>query len=511
MSFSRFTIKDNKLIKERKDRLMELAALRCPSPSELDMVQKALDFVEESHKNVRRSDGEPYIIHPIEVALIVIKDIGLGYKSICAALMHDVLEDTDYSISDINQLFGDTIGSLVEGLVKIKMVLDEESRRETPLTEERQADNLRKILLTLNDDVRVILIKLADRLHSCRTLASTNQRKRDKILTDLMYIFIPLAHRLGLYSIKSEMENTWLRYRQPEEYEKICARVNRDAKARDEDMQTFLNSVERMLSDAHINFTLKKRLKTPYSIWRKMQDKVVDIDQIYDLFAIRIIFRTPEGAEDREREEAFRILDLLKGSFKEKEDRRRNWLDNPKSNGYEALHCTLMTASGFWVEVQIRSRRMDDIAEKGIAAHWAYKKDGYASEENSEMDLWLSRLQSILAMKDTDTTLLLDMMHKGLYSPQILVFTQSGEQRGIVSGATALDFAYSIHSDIGNRAVAAKVNGRLSALSTILHSGDRVEIITIRKGEPSQEWLSFLQTRYARNKVAEYLRKKTKA
>lgn len=510
MSLSRFTIKDNKQIKEAKESLMALVRVRCPDEEEVRTVERALEFVGESHRNIRRSTGEPYIIHPIEVARIVITDIGLGYKSICAALMHDVFEDTDYGIEDIRALFGDTIASLVGGLVRIKDVLDDESRKEFKSTANLQAENFKKILLTLNDDVRVILIKLADRLHSCRTLSSLQERKRTKILSDLMYIFIPLAHRLGLYGIKSEMENTWLKYSRPEEYACITGKVAENAASRKADTEAFVAELSAMLDANGISHIIKQRLKTPYSIWYKMKNKRVNFEDIYDLYALRIIFDPRTDSTAEERQEARMIHDLLKGTYEENTDRFRNWLDKPKSNGYEALHCTLRTSNGNWVEVQIRSKRMDDIAEKGIAAHWAYKKDGYSSEENSEMDKWLSRLQAILSSKDADITTLLDMMHSGLVSPEVVVFTQSGEQRSLPNGSTVLDFAYSIHSDIGNKAIAAKVNGHLAELSQKLNSGDRIEIITVRNAEPRTEWLEFLKTKNARTRVSDYLRKKNK-
>ncbi len=508
MSFSKFTIKDNRQIKEARESLMTLVRRRCPDAEEQATVERALRFVGESHKNIRRNTGEPYIIHPIEVAKIVITEIGLGYKSICAALLHDVFEDTGYDIEDIRSLFGDTIAALVEGMVKIKNVLDDESRKEYKSTENLQAENFRKILLTLSDDVRVILIKLADRLHSCRTLEAQTPRKRDKILSDIMYIFVPLAHRLGLYGIKSEMENTWLRYRRPEQWADISGRIERSTAICMPDIENFIDSVREMLDAAGIKYTIRQRVKTPYSIWYKMTAKEVSFDEIFDLYATRIIFTPKKGAE--EHAEARRIYTLLRKAFPEKPERLRNWLDKPKSNGYEALHCTLQTQGGNWVEVQIRSRRMDDIAERGIAAHWAYKKEGFSSEENSEMDKWLSRLQHILSARDSDITTLLDMMHKGLTSPEVVLFTQSGEQRTLPSGSTVLDFAYSIHSDIGNKAIAAKVNGHLCDLDTTLSSGDRIEIITARNGAPQQQWLGFLHTKAARSRVSEYLRKAKK-
>ena len=506
MSFSKFTIKDYVVIKKAWERLEAAARARCRTPEEFEVVRSAFDFANKAHKNVRRRSGEPYILHPIEVAEIVVNDIGLGYKSISAALLHDVVEDTEYTVEDLRVQFGDKIASLVEGLTKIKTVLDNEDRRGGRLTESIQAENLKRILLTLGDDVRVVLIKLADRLHNCRTIEFMPEHKRDKILSETMFIFIPLAHRLGLYGVKSELENIWLRYKEPDAYAEITERINRKVVVREREIDEFIAPIEGALKQADISYEIKKRIKTPYSIWFKMRNKNVPFDQIYDLYAVRIIYNPGSASLEAEKTQAFLIYSTLSALYGQQQNRYRDWINNPKANGYEALHCTLMSKAGFWVEVQIRSRRMDDIAERGIAAHWAYKNDGYISENDSNMDRWLEKVQSIITSEDVDAMELLDIIHHDLITTDIVVFTPKGEQRSIQAGSTVLDFAYTIHSHIGSSAIAAKVNMKLVPLSQELKSGDQVEIITAQSGRPKLEWLQFLQTRHARNAVLDYFR-----
>lgn len=507
MSFSEFTKDDYRLIDKEYASLMDVARPRLRNEEQVQTVQKAFEFANQAHKNVRRRSGEPYIIHPIEVAKIVVSDIGLGCKSICAALLHDVVEDTGYTVEDIRSLFGDKIASLVDGLTKIKTVLDNEDRKGVTMsTESLQAENFKRILLTLNDDVRVVLIKLADRLHNCRTIEYMPEHKRDKILSETMFIFIPLAHRLGLYGVKSEMENIWLKYKEPEEYKEITEKINRNIAEREKDIDEFIEPIDKALKAAGYSFTIRKRIKTPYSIWYKMHNKHVPFEQIFDLYAVRIVFTPKLDGPQNERDQAYLIFSTITSLYRENVSRRRDWIAQPKNNGYEALHCTLMSHAGVWVEVQIRSRRMDDIAEKGIAAHWAYKKDGYITENDSEMDKWLAQVHDILLSNDVSALELLDIIHKDLVSSEIVVFTPKGEQKSILNGATALDFAYMIHSHIGNSAIAAKVNMKLVPLSQVLKSGDQVEIITAANATPKMEWLQFLQTRYARTRVIEYFR-----
>ncbi|MBR1793768.1 MAG: bifunctional (p)ppGpp synthetase/guanosine-3',5'-bis(diphosphate) 3'-pyrophosphohydrolase [Bacteroidales bacterium] len=508
MSYSEFDEKDYALIRHDWEILYASARKRCADEHELEVVRQAFDFANDAHKNIRRRSGEPYMLHPIAVAQIVVDDIGLGYKSIAAALMHDVVEDTDYTVEDLRERFGDKIASLVDGLTKIKNVLDYEDKSKMGSPQSMQAENFKRILLTLNDDPRVVLIKLADRLHNCRTIEFMPEHKRDKILSETMFVFIPLAHRLGLYSIKSELENIWLRYKEPEAYAEIDAKIRRNMEERGKEMSAFVEPIESALTKAGFKFEIKKRVKTPYSAWHKMQVKQISFEQVYDLFAIRIIFDPDPNSTETERDQCYHVFSTITGIYRYMPERIRDWVRHPKSNGYEALHCTLLSPSGIWVEVQIRTRRMDDIAEKGIAAHWTYKQNGYIGD--SEMDLWLSRIKEILVNPDVNALELLDIIHNDLTSTEIYVFTPKGEQRSIEKGATVLDFAYLIHTEIGNKAIAAKVNQRLVSLSHVVKTGDQVEIITAEEEHPKREWLQFLKTRRARSLVMDYFKNERK-
>ena len=499
---SEFTQHDHEVIARDYADLKEAAQRRCSNEAELEVIQKAFEFANEAHKGVRRRSGEPYILHPIAVAKIVVSNIGLGYKSIVAALLHDVVEDTDYTVDDLRNLFGDKVATLVEGLTKIKTVLDNEDKAQQ---KSMQAENFKRILLTLNDDVRVVLIKLADRLHNCRTIEFMPEHKRDKILSETMFVFIPLAHRLGLYGVKSEMEDIWLRYKEPEAFHDITAKINRNIHDKDKEIDDFIAPIDERLRAAGFRFEIKKRVKTPYSIWNKMITKGVAFDQIYDLYAVRIIF-DPVESNETERDMCYHIFSIITGMYKYKADRVRDWVNAPKNNGYEALHCTLMSQAGIWMEVQIRSRRMDEIAEKGIAAHWSYKKGGIADENESEMDKWITKVKDILVNPDINALDLLDIIHNDLIQTDIFVFTPKGEQKSIEKGATALDFAYSIHTHIGNKAIAAKVNLKLLPLSYVLKTGDQVEIITAENEKPKREWLNFVKTRKARNLIMDSLK-----
>ena len=500
---SEFTLADYEVIARDYADLKEAARKRCNDQEELDMVQKAFDFANEAHKGVRRRSGEPYILHPIAVAKIVVSNIGLGCKSIMAALLHDVVEDTDYTVDDLKSLFGEKVATLVEGLTKIKTVLDNEDKAEQ---KSMQAENFKRILLTLNDDVRVVLIKLADRLHNCRTIEFMPEHKRDKILSETMFVFIPLAHRLGLYSVKSEMEDIWLRYKEPEAFNQISELINRNIMDKELVINQFIEPIDAAMTAAGFKYEIRKRVKTPYSIWKKMTTKGVSFDEIFDLYAVRIIFDPNESGNETERDQCYHIFSVISSIYKYKHDRIRDWVNTPKSNGYEALHCTLMSNAGIWVEVQIRTRRMNEIAEKGIAAHWAYKKDGFSSESESEMDKWITKVKSILVNPDVNALELLDLIHNDLIKTEIMVFTPKGEQRSIEKGATALDFAYAIHSHIGNKAIAAKVNLRLVPLSYVLKTGDQVEIITAENEMPKREWLQFVKTSKARKAILEKIK-----
>ena len=508
MSYSEFTQKDFEVIADAWQVLYASSRKRCPDDRELDVVRQAFEFANEAHKNVRRRSGEPYMLHPIAVAQIVVDDIGLGYKSISAALLHDVVEDTDYTVDDLRDRFGDKIASLVDGLTKIKTVLDNENQDLS--TQSLQAENFKRILLTLNDDPRVVLIKLADRLHNCRTIEFMPEHKRDKILSETMFVFIPLAHRLGLYSVKTELENIWLRYKEPDAYADIVSKINRNIQQRAKEINAFIEPIDEALQKAGFRFEIKKRVKTPYSAWHKMQVKQIPFEQVFDLYAIRIIFDPDKDKGESERDQCYHVFSIITGIYRYMPERLRDWVKHPKSNGYEALHCTLLSPSGIWVEVQIRTRRMDDIAEKGIAAHWTYKQNGYVSENDSEMDLWLERIKEVLVNPDVNALELLDIIHNDLTSAEIYVFTPKGEQRVIEKGATVLDFAYQIHTEIGNKAIAAKVNQRLVALNHVIKTGDQVEIITAGDEHPKREWLQFLKTRRARSEVLFYFKNERK-
>ena len=500
---SEFTAQDHEVIARDYADLKEAARKRCTDPKELEIIQKAFEFANEAHKGIRRRSGEPYILHPIAVAKIVVSNIGLGYKSIVAALLHDVVEDTEYTVDDLRSLFGDKVATLVEGLTKIKTVLDNEDKAQQ---KSMQAENFKRILLTLNDDVRVVLIKLADRLHNCRTIEYVSEHKRKKILSETMYVFIPLAHRLGLYGMKSEMEDIWLRYNEPEAYNSISEKVNKDVIDKDKEINEFITPIDEALRNAGFRFEIKKRIKTPYSIWHKMNTKGVTFEEIFDLYAVRIIFDPQEDAKESERDQCYHIFSIITSLYKYKSDRIRDWVNFPKNNGYEALHCTLMSSSGIWAEVRIRSRRMNEVAEKGIAAHWSYKKDGFIDKSQNEVDKWIVQVKEILVNPDVNALDLLDMIHNDLVKSEIFVFTPKGEQRSIEKGATALDFAYSIHSQIGHKAIAAKVNLKLVPLSRELKTGDQVEIITAETEKPKREWLDFVKTRKAKALILDHLK-----
>ncbi|MBQ0096246.1 MAG: bifunctional (p)ppGpp synthetase/guanosine-3',5'-bis(diphosphate) 3'-pyrophosphohydrolase [Bacteroidales bacterium] len=493
-----FTKNDYDLIQRDYAELMEWVRKRVTDPVQLEMVNKAFEFANSAHNGVRRRSGEPYMLHPIAVAKIVVREIGLGHKSICAALLHDVVEDTEFTVEDIETHFGHKIAMLVDGLTKIKTVLDNEDN--TKGTQSLQAENFRRILLTLNDDARVVLIKLADRLHNCRTIEFMPEYKRDKILSETMYVFIPLAHRLGLYSVKSEMENIWLRFKEPDAYNRITARINENRGNKEKMIESFLVPVRETLDKNGIEYTIRTRVKTPYSIWHKINFKHVTFDEISDMYAVRIIFEPTSGDLMGERNECFRIFSLITAIYEYRPERVRDWVMHPKPNGYEALHLTVITPDRTNIEVQIRSHRMDDIAEKGIAAHWNYKRLQPQTEE-SQMDKWIARIKTIIANPDVNSLEMLDIIHHDLVESDIIVFDARNRQLSVPKGATALDFAYQQDTDAGNHAIAAKINHKLTTLSTVLRSGDQVEIITSMSEQPHREWLNFLTTRAAVNAV----------
>ena len=496
-----FTQEDNELIQREFESLRIASLKRCANQEEYEDVVRAFEFANEAHKGVRRRSGEPYILHPIAVAKIVVEEIGLGYKSIVTALLHDIVEDTEYTVEDLSRLFGPKVASLVDGLTKIKSAMETKHNSNKNDEISMQAENFKRILLTLNDDVRVVLIKLADRLHNLRTIGSMPERKKDKILSESIYIFVPLAHKLGLYRMKSEMENIWLQYREPEYYARITKQVDDLIDERGDQIDQFIAPISQALHDEGYKFTITKRIKSPYSIWKKMEKKGVPFEEIYDLFAVRIIFEPKEGIS--ERKQCWDIYSIISEHYRSKMDRIRDWVSVPKSNGYEALHCTLMSQNGNWVEVQIRSDRMNQIAEKGVAAHWSYKG---VNKSETELDNWLAMVREVLENPDVSALEFLDKFHEGLLSSEIYVFTPRGDSKSLPKGATALDFAYYIHSKIGNKAIAAKVNHKLVPLSHVLNNGDQIEIITAEAQKPVREWLGFAHTPKAKDLIYEALK-----
>ena len=506
MSSSTFTAEDDLIIRREFEALRLAALKRCADQEQYDLVLKAFEFANEAHRNVRRRSGEPYILHPIAVAKIVVQEIGLGCKSICAALLHDVVEDTQYTADDIRQVFGEKIASLVEGLTKIKTALDNDSLKDKP-SRSLQAENFKRILLTLNDDARIVLIKLADRLHNVRTIQYMPEYKREKILSETMYIFIPLAHRLGLYNIKSEMEDVWMQYNESEEYKRIEGELQQMMATKGGAIENFVGEVEQIIENSGIRARIIKRLKSPYSIWRKMQTKNIPFEQIFDIYAVRIVFEP--GGDFSEREQCWHLFSQITGRYHYNPNRVRDWVSEPKVNGYESLHVTVMY-QGMWIEVQIRSERMNSIAERGVAAHWSYKQGEIVGEGDSSMDRWLKYVQDILENPDANALQFLDDVHQELLTSEIYVFTPTGESRRLPKGSTALDFAFNVHSQIGCHAIAAKVNMKLVTLSTVLRGGDQVEIITSESARVKREWLEFLKTSSARSAVIEALKDMSK-
>lgn len=452
-------------------------------------IQKAFEFANNAHAGVKRKSGEPYIIHPLAVAKIVVEEIGLSATSIIAAILHDVVEDTDYTLEDISNLFGEKVASIVDGLTKL-------SEEFTPAHDSKQANNFRKMLMTLSDDVRVILIKLADRLHNMRTLDSMPPNKQLKIAAETLYIFSPLAHRLGLYAIKSELEDLSLKYKHPDAYNQIQFRLHNQREKRDYLVTEFIRPIEEKLKLEGVEFTITERLKSIYSIWNKMQTKGVSFDEVYDLLAIRIVF-SPK-ANLSEKRQCFDILSLVTDIYKPKPDRIRDWITIPKANGYEALHVTVMGPQGKWVEIQIRTQRMDEIAERGFAAHYKYKN---VNDVENELDKWLQKIKEMLQNPESDALEFLDEFKMNLFASEIVVFTPKGEMITLPKNATVIDFAYEIHTELGNHCIGAKINHRLVPVSHVLQSGDQVEILSSKTQSPQLSWLTFLITAKAKTKV----------
>ncbi|MDG1110538.1 MAG: RelA/SpoT family protein, partial [Polaribacter sp.] len=467
------------------------------SKDDKDLIRHAFDVAVEAHSEQRRKTGEPYIYHPIAVAKIVAYEIGLGATSIAAALLHDVVEDTHYTIEDIEQLFGETIARIVNGLTKISRLNKEKDAS-------IQAENFRKMLLTLHDDVRVILIKIADRLHNMQTMDAMPAHKQIKIASETLYIYAPLAHRLGLYNIKTELEDLGLKYTEPEVFSDITAKI----KASKEEQQTYINTfsetIQKGLSKEHLNYEIKGRFKSIFSIRRKMRKQNVTFDEVYDKFAIRIIF---EPNSKDEKFEAWKIYSIVTDYFKPNPSRLRDWISQPKSTGYEALHITVVGPDAQWVEVQIRSKRMDEIAEKGYAAHFKYKQ-GIVNENGLEG--WLNKLKETLENQSLNAVDFVEDFKLNLYAKEIYVFTPKGDLKSLPKGASALDFAFSIHTDVGLKCRGAKVNGKLVPLSYELNSGDQIEVITTAINKPNSRWLDFVITARARTKIKAALKDEEK-
>lgn len=459
------------------------------------LIRKAMDVAIDAHKDQRRKSGEPYIYHPIAVAKIVAEEIGLGATSIACALLHDVIEDSDYTDEDIRKIFGDKIASIVNGLTKISVM--------THQNISIQSENYRKLLLTLSEDFRVILIKIADRLHNMRTLESMAPEKQKKIASETVYIYAPLAHRFGLYNIKSELEDLSLKYNNPEIYSEIVTKLELQKKEREVYVEEFKKEVSKRLADENLNFTIKGRAKAISSIYRKMLKQGVSVEEVFDNYAIRIIYKSDQK---NEKFLAWKIYSIVTDVYHSNPSRMRDWISQPRSTGYESLHLTVLGPDKKWVEVQIRSERMDDIAEKGVAAHYKYKEGYKGNSDDRNFEKWVSDIRDVLENQQTLTTSeLLDNIKLNLYSKEVFVFTPKGDTKNLPTGATALDFAFSVHSDLGMKCLGAKVNGKLVPISYVLQNGDQVDIISSPNQKPKADWLDFVVTSKAKSKIKVFL------
>ena len=496
---------EDKIINDAFQHLLD-SYLASRHRKKVDIITKAFNFARQAHKGVRRLSGEPYIMHPISVAQIACEEMGLGSTSICSALLHDVVEDTDYTVEDISNIFGPKIAQIVDGLTKISGGIfgDQASA---------QAENFKKLLLTMSDDIRVILIKICDRLHNMRTLDSQPANKQYKIAGETLYIYAPLANRLGLNKIKTELENLSFKFEHPEEYEKISRKLSMTKEQRDKLFQQFTEPIRQALDKMNISYEIKARVKSPYSIWCKMQNKHVTFEEVYDILAARIIF-TPNKRED-EINECFNIYVAISKIYKSHPDRLRDWLNHPKANGYQALHVTLMSKQGRWIEVQIRSDRMDEVAEQGFAAHWKYKEgdntnEDEIAEDEGELNDWLRTIKEILDDPQPDAMDFLDAIKLNLFASEIFVFTPKGEIMTMPAGCTALDFAFQIHTFLGSHCIGAKVNHKLVPLSHKLQSGDQVEVLTSKAQHVQPAWINFVSTAKAKAKIHAILRREAR-
>lgn len=472
--------------------------LNSPHRKKVDLVTKAFNFANDAHKGIRRRSGEPYILHPIAVARIVAKDMTLGSTSICSALLHDVVEDTEYTVEDISILFGPKIAQIVDGLTKIAGGIFGEQASS-------QAENFRKLLLTMSDDIRVILIKMADRLHNMRTLDSMLPSKQFKIAGETQYLYAPLAYRLGLHAIKSELEDLSFKYEHPDAYRELTERIATEESIRHNTYEDFAAPVRERLDQMGVKYEMAWRTKSVYSVWQKMESKKVSFEEIYDLCAARIIF-TPKDEND-EKIECWNIYSAITDIYRLHPERIRDWVSRPKANGYQALHLTVMGPGGHWIEVQIRSIRMNEIAEKGMAAHFNYKSGTSNVESSSELNVWLRTIREILENPGPSAMDFLDTIKLNLYASEIFVFTPKGEIKTLPQGATALDFAFTLHTQLGYHCIGAKVNHKLVPLTHKLQSGDQVEILNSRSQSPQSEWLNYVTTSHARVNINKFLQK----
>ena len=466
-------------------------------PGDRKLIRTAFEMAADAHKTMRRKSGEPYILHPLAVSRICVEEIGLGVRSTICSLLHDTVEDTDISLDDVQREFGSEIVKIVDGLTKISNVID--------VNASQQAENFRKILLTLTDDPRVILIKLADRLHNMRTLDSMKQEKQLKISSETIYVYAPLAHRMGLYNIKTELEDLSMKYLEPETYKEIAKKLAETKRERSRYINEFIKPLQDKLVKAELDFEIHGRPKSIHSIWNKMKKKGVSFEEVYDLFAIRIIVNS---LPEKEKEDCWKVYSMITDEYTPSPERLRDWLSNPKSNGYEALHTTVMGAQGKWVEVQIRSRRMNEIAEKGLAAHWKYKE---GTDNESRFDKWFGQIREVISNNDVDSVDFLHDFKRSFLAEEIYIYTPKGDVKMLPVGATALDFAFMVHSEVGVKCIGAKVNHKLVPISHKLKSGDQVEIITSNKQKPSEDWLNFVVTAKARTKIKDSLKEEKKA
>jgi len=488
--------KENKAIAQEYKELLRIS-YQTLTPEDKKLIRKAFDVAVDSHKDQRRKSGEAYIFHPIAVAKIVASEIGLGATAIAAALMHDVVEDTPITIEDIEKMFNPKVAQLVEGLTKISKVQKE-------MNVSMQAENFRKMLFTLNDDVRVILIKIADRLHNMQTLDNMENYKQVKIASETLYIYAPLAHRLGLYKIKNKLEDLGLKYTEPHNYDDIVSKIKETKEEQDAYIKDISDVLQSALDDEKLDYIIKGRPKSIYSIYRKMKVQGVSFDEVYDKFALRIVYKS---SSQEEKFLAWKIYSIVTDHYRPSPSRLRDWISSPKTTGYEALHITVMGPKGRWVEVQVRSERMDEIAEKGYAAHYKYKQGG---SEESGLDIWLNLLKEALENSETSAVDFVEDFKMNLYSKEIFVFTPKGEIKSLPKGATSLDFAFSIHSEIGIRTRGTRVNGKLVPLNHELKSGDQIEIITSQHQKPTINWLDYVTTSRAKNKIKNVLNENTK-